>query len=121
MNKETAVKELVDAHTRIKDEEMLTAIWIREAETPIWLVELLPGFADDDKADEPTVLSASKHGFDLYLVAGNEKSLRQGIKKNVGLAKAVVHGRVVHGNDKGRELQQFAADCVAQSAQVGRV
>lgn len=113
MDKQKAVKELVDAHQKIEDEEMLTAIWIRQTEPHVWLVELLPGFADDDRIEEPTVMAAGKQlRFDLHLVAGNEKSLRAGIQRDVDLAKAIVEGEVVFGVEKGKELQAFAKTCV---------
>ncbi len=118
MDKSKTVRDLVAAHTKIDDEEMLTAIWIRQAEAPVWLVELLPGFADDDRVEEPTVMAAGKQlRFDLHLVAGNEKSLRDGIKRDVDLAKAIVEGEIIFGNEKGGELQTFAKQCVEAAAQ----
>jgi len=108
MDKEAAVKDLVAAHVAIKDERMETAIWINQKDGAIWLVELLPTFADDPDANEPTTFSASKHGFDLRLVAANEDSLKQAIKKDPDLAKAIVAGAVLHGEPKGKEVQAFA-------------
>jgi len=117
MEKKQAVQELVDAHANLRDEEMATAIWIRQGDTPVWLVEVLPGFTDDDRAEEPTVMAAGKSfKFDLYLIAANEKSLRAAIQRDTALAKWIVEGQVVFNSEKGKELQGLAEQCLEAAA-----
>lgn len=116
MTKKQAVQQLVDAHARIDDEEMQTAVWIRQRGTPVWLVELLPGFSDDDRVEDPVVMSAGKDfRFDLHLIAGNEQSLRQGIQRDSQLARDIVADEILFGADAGRQLQAFASQFAVRS------
>lgn len=109
MNKQQQVQELVDAHARMPDEEMKTAVWIRRDKTAVCLVELLPGFGDDDRIEDPVVMSAGKNfRFDLELIAGNETSLREGIQRDSKLAQDIAAGEILFGAEEGRKLQDFA-------------
>lgn len=109
MKKQDIAADIVRSHANIGDEPMEAAIWIRQDETAIWLVELLPNFSDDDDISSPTVFSAGKDiRYDLYLIAGNERSLRRGIASDRELAEWIASGTPLHGKDKAAELQKLA-------------
>jgi hypothetical protein len=100
--------ELVQAHTAL-DEPMETAIWIRREAQDAWLVELIPSLAVDDHPERPVAFNpgrAFRHP--LNLIASNMDGLRRAIQADDELARDIAAGEILHGADRGRELQEIA-------------
>lgn len=101
------VRELVEAHTKL-DEPMTTAIWIRKDQVEVWLVEVIPSMADDERAEEPTYFNPGvSFRFPLALIAGNRQSLEAAIRRDPKLARDVVDGSVIY--DAGGEATALVA------------
>ena len=82
------VDELVQAHARL-EEPTTDAIWIKTDASEVWLVEVIPTMADDDKAEEPTYFNAGvEFRFPLALIAGNRESLQGALRRSPELARA---------------------------------
>lgn len=101
---------LVQAHVAIEDEPLETAIWIRGEQPDVaWLVEVLPKFESDPRAEEPIHFTAGRgFRYPLRLIAGNEADIRAAIKRDKDLAVAVAAGEVLHGEALGIALKEFA-------------
>jgi hypothetical protein len=96
------VEQLVEAHAKL-DEPTTGAIWINSEAPEVWLIEVIPTMADDEKAEEPTYFSPGlEFRFPLALIAGNRPSLEAALRRAPELARAVSSGTVVHeGGDAG--------------------
>ncbi len=89
------VDELVQAHTEVED-PATGAIWIRRDVSEVWLVEVIPTMADDERAHEPTFFNPGvSFRFPIALVAGNCNSLEAALRRDAELAKEVANGEVV--------------------------
>ncbi|WP_437886363.1 hypothetical protein [Sorangium sp. So ce307] len=88
---------------------METAIWIRRHDREAWLVELVPSLTDDDHPSRPVAFNPGRtFRHPLNLIASNMTGLRRAIEEDQELARDIVAGEVLHGPDRGRELQDLA-------------
>jgi hypothetical protein len=104
---EQEVRALVDAHKEIAEEPIDAAIWLRSNEPNIgvWLLEVLPGFADDERAEDPTVFTPGRgFRYELHLFPGNEASLLAAIRRDEDFARLVANGTVLHGETASKRL-----------------
>jgi hypothetical protein len=100
--------ELVRAHAAL-DEPMETAIWIRPHDQEAWLVELLPSIAADAHPSRPVAFNPGRSfRHPLNLIASNTEGLRRAIEEDHALARDIAAGEILHGPDRGRELQALA-------------
>ena len=108
-NKRDAIKRLVEQHAQIKDEPMEAAIWIRQDEPGVWLVEVLPELSDDGDVHEPVEFSPGRtFRFALHLIAGNGRSLKQAISDHADLAEWIARGEALYGGRECGQLMDFA-------------
>lgn len=104
---EKNIIELVDAHARL-EEPMSGAIWIRPDANEAWLVEVLPGMEDDERAGEPTRFGPGAHfRFPIALVAGNFASLASALEGDAELASAVANGVILYERDGQRDASRL--------------
>ena len=104
------VDELVNAHATL-DEPTTGAIWINTGASEVWLVEVIPTMADDEKAEEPTFFNPGvEFRFPLALIAGNRQSLEAALRRTPDLARAVVDGTVVLDRGDARGLVELARE-----------
>ena len=100
--------ELVQAHAAL-DEPMETAIWIRSQDREAWLVELIPAMGPDPHPARPVAFNPGRSfRHPLNLIAGNLESLRRAIHENAELAREIASGVILHGQERGQELQALA-------------
>lgn len=101
--------ELVHAHAAIEDDPMETAIWIRREDREAWLVELIPSFGADEHPERPVAFNPGRwFRHPLNLIAGNEQGLLLAIERDHALARDIATGEILHGDDRGLELQRIA-------------
>jgi hypothetical protein len=104
------VTELVEAHAKL-EEPTTGAIWIKTDAPEVWLVEVIPTMADDEKAEEPTYFNPGvEFRFPLALIAGNRESLEAALRRAPDLARAVVDGTVVLDGGDVRPLVELARE-----------
>lgn len=102
------VRELAAAHARIED-PATAAIWIKREASEVWLVEVIPSMADDDRAEEPTYFNpGAGFRFPLALVAGNRQSLEDALHRDAELARAVAEGEIVLDGPDARHIVELA-------------
>jgi hypothetical protein len=100
--------ELVRAHADL-DEPMGTAIWIRRNDREAWLVELLPSMAVDAHPERPVSFNPGlSFRHPLNLIASNMEGLRRAIQEDHTLARDIAAGEILHGPERGQELQELA-------------
>jgi hypothetical protein len=100
--------ELVQAHAAL-DEPMETAIWIRRDDREAWLVELLPSIEVDAHPERPVTFNPGRFfRHPLKLIASNIDGLRRALEQDHGLARDIAAGEILHGPERGRELQELA-------------
>lgn len=100
--------ELVQAHAEL-DDPMETAIWIRTEDREAWLVELLPSMPNDAHPERPVTFNPGRDfRHPLNLIASNMEGLRRAIEKDHALARAIATGEILHGPERGQELQELA-------------
>ena len=100
--------ELVRAHAML-EEPMETAIWIRREDREAWLVELIPSLAPDAHPERPVAFNPGRSfRHPLNLIASNMDDLRRAIEEDQSLARDVAAGDILHGPERGRELQEIA-------------
>jgi hypothetical protein len=100
--------ELVQAHAEL-DEQMDTAIWIRRDNLEAWLVELLPSMMVDDHPERPVAFNPGRtFRHPLNLIASNMDGLRRAMSADHSLARDIAAGEILHGPERGRELQDLA-------------
>ena len=108
-SKREAVERLVEQHAQIKDEPMDAAIWIRQDEPGVWLVELLPKLSDDSDAYEPVEFGPGRtFRYSLYLIAGNRLSLEKAVAAHTDLAEWIARGDAVYGESGSEYLMSLA-------------
>jgi hypothetical protein len=101
--------ELVQAHAALEEDPMETAIWIRRQDREAWLVELVPSIQADEHPERAVAFNPGRSfRHPLNLIASNLNGLREAIRKDAALARDIAGGEVLHGPDRGRELQDFA-------------
>jgi hypothetical protein len=106
------VEELVREHAGL-DEPTTGAIWIKKDAPEVWLVEVIPTMADDERAEEPTYFNPGVgFRFPLALIAGNRRSLEVALRRAPDLARAVVEGTVMLDNGDAQPLVDVARDAV---------
>ena len=114
-NKRDAVERLVEQHAQIKDEPMDAAIWIRQDEPGVWLVEVLPELSDDGDAYEPVEFGpGSTFRYTLYLVVGNRRSLEKALSTHTDLAEWVARGEALYGDHDSEHLMDFARQALGR-------
>lgn len=102
------VQELAEAHARIED-PATDAIWIRRDKSEVWLVEVIPSMADDDKAEEETHFNPGvSFRFPLALVAGNRASLERALERDRDLSSEVASGQILVDHGDARALVDLA-------------
>ena len=100
--------ELVQAHVAL-DDAMDTAIWIRREDREAWLVELIPSLAADDHPERHVAFNPGRlFRHPLNLIASNMAGLRRAIEADPALAREIADGEILHGDERGRELQEIA-------------
>ena len=108
--KKTNALRLVDAHVA-NDEPMDAAIWIRQDDlTAVWLVEILPGYPDDEQVHEPVSFHPTQNiRRETVLIAGNLSSLRVAIRQRSRLSRWIAAGTVLsEREDEGNRLIRYA-------------
>src|SRR5690349_6924659 len=107
---EEKVQELVHAHAGLA-EPTTGAIWIKTDAPEVWLVEVIPTMADDEKAEEPTFFNPGvEFRFPLALIAGNRQSLEAALRRAPDLARAVVGGTVMLDRGDMQPLDELARE-----------
>jgi hypothetical protein len=102
------VRELAQTHARIED-PATAAIWIWREASQVWLVEVVPSMADDDRAEDPTYFNpGAGFRFPLALVVGNQRSLEDALHRDAKLARAVADGEIVLDGPDARHLVDLA-------------
>lgn len=100
--------ELVQAHAAL-DDPMEATIWIRLEDREAWLVELIPSMGADAHPARPVAFNPRRSfRHPLNLIAGNLEALRRAIQEDAALARDIASGVILHGQERGRELQAFA-------------
>jgi len=110
--------ELVQAHAAL-EEPMEAAIWIRRQDREAWLVELIPSMGADAHPARPVEFNPGRSfRHPLNLIAGNIEALRRAIQEDAELAREIASGVILHGQDRGHQLQAIARAAHGQ-AQTG--
>lgn len=101
---------LVGDHAAL-DDPMETAIWIRRDDREAWLVELLPALGSDPQPGRPIAFTPGlEFRHPLNLIASDLDGLRRAIEADHDLARDIAEGEVLHGSERGRELQDYARE-----------
>lgn len=114
-SKRDAVERLVEQHAQIKDEPMDAAIWIRQDEPGVWLVEVLPELSDDGDAYQPVEFGPGRtFRYILHLIVGNRRSLEQAISDHADLAEWIARGEALYGDHGSEHLMDFARQALGR-------